>query len=278
MLYVVATPIGNKLDMTERAIQVLSSVDLVVAEDTRHSLPIFNHFGIKTRLLSMHDHNERERIESLLQRLSAGESIALISDAGTPLISDPGYRLVTEARAAGITVSPIPGCCAIIAALSVAGLPTDKFVFEGFLPAKSVARKQALVAVLEETRTIIFYESKHRIVDSLTAMIDVFGGQRDAVIARELTKRFETIKNGTLSVLLDGLLSSPDHVRGEFVILVKGADNKNKPQLLDENAMHIAKTLRASLSTKQAAELTAKITGLRKKAVYDWLLANKNNE
>jgi 16S rRNA (cytidine1402-2'-O)-methyltransferase len=222
ILYVVATPIGNLSDMTMRAIEVLKTVNCIVAEDTRHSQPLMQQYGIKTQTIALHEHNERERTLKLLERLQQGESIALISDAGTPLISDPGYYLVREARAAGIKVVPLPGACAAIAALCVAGLPTDRFIFEGFLPAKAGARLQRLERLANESRTMIFYEAPHRILDLLEALLEVFGGERQVVLAREITKLFETIKSDALNQLIPWVKADSNQQRGEFVVIVAG--------------------------------------------------------
>ena len=200
-LYVVATPIGNLDDISARALKILSSVALIAAEDTRHSVRLLQHFGINTPLAACHEHNERDEGNRFITRLQAGDSVALISDAGTPLISDPGYHLVRQARAAGIAVVPVPGACALIAALSAAGLPSDRFIFEGFLPAKAVGRKARLSQLKEEPRTLIFYEAPHRILECLQDMESVFGAERPALLARELTKTFETLKGLPLAEL-----------------------------------------------------------------------------
>src|SRR5690242_12028000 len=223
-LFVVATPIGNLADLSARAREILSGVDLIAAEDTRHSAALLAQFGIATRTLALHEHNEREKSAELVHRLREGAQIALISDAGTPLVSDPGYRLVRAAREAGIAVSPVPGACAAIAALSVAGLPSDRFVFEGFLPAKAAARRAHLQTLMTEMRTLIFYESSHRIVEALEDLVVVFGGERRAVLARELTKLFETVLDGALAELAARVNTDSNQQRGEFVLLVAGAD------------------------------------------------------
>jgi 16S rRNA (cytidine1402-2'-O)-methyltransferase len=232
-LYVVATPIGNLKDITLRALEILKSVDCIVAEDTRHSQALLLHFAINTPLTALHEHNERERTDKLLERLQKGESIALISDAGTPLISDPGYHLVREARLKGLSVTPVPGPCAAIAALSVAGVATDRFLFEGFLPAKSLARTQRLTELLRETRTIVFYEAPHRILDSLQTMREVWGNEKPAVIARELTKVYETITTGTLLELCEFVKRDPNQQRGEMVVIVEGTKELTDTALLE---------------------------------------------
>jgi len=200
-LWIVATPIGNLDDLSARAQAILRQADLIAAEDTRHSAALLQHYAIATRRVALHEHNEREASADLVQRMRDGAQIALISDAGTPLVSDPGFRLVRAAREAGIVVSPVPGACAAIAALSAAGLPSDRFVFEGFLPAKSAGRRARLQALRGETRTLIFYESSHRIVEALDDLAGVFGADRHAVVARELTKLFETVLDDSLSGL-----------------------------------------------------------------------------
>lgn len=270
ILYVVATPIGNLGDMTPRAVEVLQQVDRVAAEDTRHSAGLMRHFAIVTPMLSLHEHNERQKVAALLQRLQGGENIALISDAGTPLISDPGYVLVHEAQLAGIRVIPIPGASALIAALSASGLPTDRFSFEGFLPAKGGARRKFLEALRQERRTLAFYESPHRILDSLTDMAGVFGETRQAVVARELTKTFETIRHDSLGGLLEWVRGDSNQQKGEFVILVHGSEETGEG--IDPEACRIAELLAAELPLKQAAALAAKISGEKKNTLYKYLL------
>lgn len=270
ILYVVATPIGNLGDMTPRAVEVLQQVDRVAAEDTRHSAGLMRHFAIVTPMLSLHEHNERQKVAALLQRLQGGENIALISDAGTPLISDPGYVLVHEAQLAGIRVVPIPGASALIAALSASGLPTDRFSFEGFLPAKGGARRKFLEALRQERRTLAFYESPHRILDSLTDMAGVFGETRQAVVARELTKTFETIRHDSLGGLLEWVRGDSNQQKGEFVILVHGSEETGED--IDPEACRIAELLAAELPLKQAAALAAKISGEKKNTLYKYLL------
>jgi 16S rRNA (cytidine1402-2'-O)-methyltransferase len=273
ILYVVATPIGNLQDMSFRAVEVLKSVTCIVAEDTRHSQPLLQHYAINTTAMALHEHNERERTEKLLQRLQQGESIALISDAGTPLISDPGYYLVREARLAGIRVVPLPGPCAAIAALSVAGLPTDRFVFEGFLPAKSGGRLQRLETLRNEARTMVFYEAPHRIEDLLQDMKKVLGDDRQIVIARELTKLFETVKSGTVAELSAWVAADANQRRGEIVVIVDGA--KGLSSEAQEDYYRILVILLETLPLKQAVELTMKITGQKKNAVYEAALKIK---
>lgn len=266
-LYIVATPIGNLADITGRAIEVLKSVDLIAAEDTRHSGRLLQHFGIGTRMMSYHDFSEDSRVESLIQKLLSGLSVALISDAGTPLISDPGYRLVVRARAAGITVVPVPGVCALTTALSVAGLPSDRFVFEGFVPAKRAARVKQFEEWLAESRTLIFYESPHRILECVEDLLTVFGPDRHVVLCRELTKTFETIHGDTLANLLPWMQSDSNQQRGEFVVLIKGAEVVQSEEVSAE-ALRVLEILLEELSVKQAASLAARITGVKKNLLY----------
>ncbi len=265
-LYVVATPIGNLEDITARAVRVLKEVDLIAAEDTRHSATLLRHVGIHTETISLHEHNERDRVPSCVELLRSGKSIALISDAGTPLISDPGYRLVGAAVAAGAGVVPVPGACAAIAALSVAGLPTDRFVFEGFLPARTAGRRASLEGLVPETRTLVFYESAHRVVETIDDMVAIFGADRPAVIARELTKTYETIYRGTLAELRAALVRSDEDRLGEFVIIVRGA-------VIDADAVppqaeRVLRLLLAQLPLKQAVSLAADIAGVSKNLLY----------
>jgi 16S rRNA (cytidine1402-2'-O)-methyltransferase len=266
-LWVVATPIGNLEDLSPRAQRVLREADLIAAEDTRHSAALLRQFGIGTRTFALHEHNERDAGDELVRRLLAGETIALISDAGTPLISDPGFRLVRAARAAGVPVSPVPGACAAIAALSVAGLPSDRFVFEGFLPAKSAARRARLAELAHDTRTLIFYESSHRVAESLADMVQVFGAQRLAVLARELSKLFETVLDGTLAALAQRVADDADQQRGEFVLLVGGVDAADDAAKLGEGR-RVYELLRKELPPSRAAKLASEITGAPRKALY----------
>ncbi|MGS1128144.1 16S rRNA (cytidine(1402)-2'-O)-methyltransferase [Rhodanobacter sp. UC4437_H4] len=265
-LWVVATPIGHRDDLSARAIETLRAVALIAAEDTRHSRPLLLHHGIATPLVALHDHNEREVVDALVARLQGGESVALISDAGTPLISDPGFRLVRAARAAGIRCAPIPGACAAIAALSVAGLPSDRFVFEGFLPAKAAARRSRLQELAGESRTIIFYESSHRVAESLADMRDVFGAEREAVLARELTKMFETVLGEPLAALAARVAADPDQQRGEHVILVAGRGEEADAKLAE--GKRIFAILREELPPAKAAKLAAAISGAPRKLLY----------
>jgi len=276
-LYVVATPIGNLGDISARAIAVLSEVDAIACEDTRHSAKLLLHLGITTRTLAYHEHNERQLCHKLVDRLQAGESLALVSDAGTPLVSDPGYHLVHSAQAAGCTVVPVPGPSALIAALSASGLPSDRFSFEGFLPSKPSARRQRLQSLAADTQTLIFYESTHRISESIADMAEVFGADRYVVVARELTKKFETIHGDTLANLREWMDADANQLRGEFVVMVKGAEEVKHVGVSAE-ADRILKYLLVELPVKQAAGLAAKITGLKKNALYQHALGLSSSE
>ncbi|MBU6247263.1 MAG: 16S rRNA (cytidine(1402)-2'-O)-methyltransferase [Xanthomonadaceae bacterium] len=265
-LWVVATPIGHRDDISARAIRTLRDVAVIAAEDTRHSRPLLQHHGIDTPLVALHEHNEREVVDGLVRRMSEGESVALISDAGTPLISDPGFRLVRAARAAGVRCVPVPGACAAIAALSVAGLPSDRFVFEGFLPPKAAARRARLQELAGEGRTLIFYESSHRVAESLADMRDAFGAQREAVLARELTKLFETVLGEPLGGLAERVAADPDQQRGECVVLVAGRGEEVDARLAE--GQRVFAILREELPPARAAKLAAAISGAPRKVLY----------
>jgi len=265
---VVATPIGNLDDLSARALKVLGEVALIAAEDTRHSARLMQHFGIGTPLAACHEHNERDEGNRFIERLLAGDDVALISDAGTPLISDPGYHLVRQARAAGVRVVPVPGACALIAALSAAGLPSDRFVFEGFLPAKTVGRRARLELVREEPRTLIFYEAPHRILECLQDMREVFGGERQALLARELTKTFETLRGMPLEQLCDWVAADANQQRGECVVLVAGWQAPEDEAAVSVEALRVLDLLLAEMPLKRAAALAAQITGVRKNLLY----------
>ncbi|MCF9016508.1 MULTISPECIES: 16S rRNA (cytidine(1402)-2'-O)-methyltransferase [Pseudomonas syringae group] len=267
-LYVVATPIGNLDDMSVRALKVLREVTLIAAEDTRHSSRLMQHFGISTPLAACHEHNERDEGSRFITRLLAGDDVALISDAGTPLISDPGYHLVRQARAAGIPVVPVPGACALIAALSAAGLPSDRFIFEGFLPAKAVGRKARLEQVKKEPRTLIFYEAPHRILECLQDMEQVFGADRPALLAREITKTFETLKGLPLGELRAFVEADSNQQRGECVVLVAGWTPPEDEDVIGAEARRILDLLLEEMPLKRAAALAAEITGVRKNLLY----------
>ncbi|MBL4583303.1 MAG: 16S rRNA (cytidine(1402)-2'-O)-methyltransferase [Pseudomonadales bacterium] len=271
-LYIVATPIGHLEDITVRAISVLKQVDIIAAEDTRHSARLLQKYQINTPLTPYHDHTNPAQRAKIIDRLQQGQRIALISDAGTPLISDPGFRLVSEVRALGINVIPIPGACAAIAAMCTSGLPSDRFLFEGFLPSKQGARQQALAGRANEIATLVYYESPRRLADTLRDMSVAFGPERQAVIARELTKLHEQIKCGALSDLIAAVDADDNLRRGECVLLVKGCPVRTDPGLSQE-AIDIMQTLIAELPLKQAAKLAAQITGEKKNALYAWALS-----
>lgn len=266
VLYVIATPIGNLADISARALETLKQVAAVCAEDTRHTRPLLAHYGIDKPLIALHDHNEEAIADKVVARLLAGESLALVSDAGTPLVSDPGFKLVRAARAAGVRVSPVPGACAAIAALSVAGLPSDRFAFEGFLPAKSSGRRERLSRLAGASATLVFYESSHRIEESLADMAAVFGGDRPAVLARELTKLFETVLDGDLDSLLAKVKADPNQRRGEFVVMVQGAVDDEAAQIAEGRRLYAR--LNEHLPPSTAAKLAAELSGAPRKALY----------
>ena len=272
-LYVVATPIGNFGDMSQRAVDVLRQVDLIAAEDTRHSRRLLQHFGIETPLMAYHDHSDERALRRVIGCFEAGESVALVSDAGTPLVSDPGYRLVRSVQDEGHKVFPIPGACAAVAALSATGLPTDRFLFEGFLPAKRGARENRLRALRTESATLIFYEAPHRIVDTLEALVEVFGPVREAALAREVTKLYETIRRLPLSALAQFVREDNNQQKGEIVLLVAGASARESQ--LDTDVASLLVRLAQELPAKRAAAVVAEHTGLRKKQLYDYLLSLK---
>jgi len=274
ILFVVATPIGNLEDFSARAQTVLREVDLIAAEDTRHTGRLLQQFGIATAMTPFHEHNERERVDELVGMLKSGKRLALVSDAGTPLVSDPGYRLVRAAHEAGAMVVPVPGACAAIAALSASGLPSDRFSFEGFPPAKAVARRAWLERLAREPRTLIFYESPHRIAESLADMVAVFGAEREAVYARELTKQFETVRHSNLGALAQWVSADNKQQLGEIVVLVHGAAAAGDVAASDE-AQRILQLLLDELPLSQAAALTAGITGRKKNELYDLALRLK---
>ena len=272
-LFIVPTPIGNLGDITQRALDVLNSVDIIAAEDTRHTGKLLSHFNIQTRTFALHDHNEQQKAQVLVDKLLAGESIALVSDAGTPLISDPGYHLVTQCRQAGVKVVPLPGACAVITALSASGLPSDRFSFEGFLPAKSKGRKDKFMEIAKAERTCIFYESPHRITESLADMLEVLGPEREVVLARELTKTYETIQGLPLGELVSWIEEDENRKRGEVVLLIHGYREVVNDTLPDE-ATRTLTILVKQLPLKKAAAATAEIYNLKKNALYKWGLEN----
>ena len=264
-LFVVATPIGNLADITYRAVETLREVDMIAVEDSRHSAALLRHYLITKPLVPLHEHNEEQQSEKLVAKMLAGSSIALISDAGTPLVSDPGYRLVSLAHAAGIRVVPMPGPCAAIAALSVAGLPSDHFIFEGFLPPKSVARQARLKMLVAEQRTLLFYEAPHRILKLIDEMILVFGESRFVVVGREITKMFETFYRGQLIEVKQRLLVDANQQKGEFVVLLQGAGAQEQTE---GRAVEVLNLLLQELPLSRAVALACKITGARKKELY----------
>lgn len=268
-LYVVATPIGHLDDFSPRARAVLGSVDQVAAEDTRHSGRLLQQFGLEVPLLAVHDHNEAERVPGLIRRLQAGETLALVSDAGTPLISDPGYRLIAAAHEAGVKVVPVPGPCAAIAALSAAGLASDRFHFEGFLPARQGPRQARLQALAELPHTMIFYEAPHRIVETLADMVEIWGDSRLATLARELTKTFETVRRAPLGELSAWVASDGDQQRGEIVLVVAGAPERALADSRALTAEAILRVLVRELPVKQASAMAAELLGLKKNALYE---------
>jgi len=267
ILWVVATPIGNLGDLSLRAQQALRDVGLIAAEDTRHSRPLLQHFGIATPLTALHEHNEREAVDAIVAKLQAGENVALISDAGTPLISDPGFRLVRTARETGIDVSPVPGACAAIAALSVAGLPSDRFVFEGFLSAKTSARRARLRELADEARTLVIYESSHRIAECCADLRDAFGREREARLLRELTKLHETCIGMTLGEIAARVESDAEQRLGECVLVIAGRGEDIDAELAEGRRVYAL--LRAELPPAQAAKLAAAISGAPRKALYE---------
>lgn len=268
ILYVVATPIGNLGDLSSRARDVMSSVDLIAAEDTRHTGSLLRTLGIATPLVSVHEHNESARVDALLEKLRGGASIALVSDAGTPLISDPGYALVNASIAAAVQVVAVPGPCAVTAALSVAGLPTDRFVFEGFLAPKKAARRQRLASLIAEERTLVFYEAPHRLQEALQDMVELLGRERHGVVCRELTKAFETVYHGSLADLTTLAGTDPNMTRGEIVVLVAGAAVAADGSDAKVNAHAVLKILLEEIPPSQAAKLAARITGAKRNELY----------
>ncbi len=274
-LYVIATPIGNFSDLTERAATLLAAVDGVYAEDTRTSQALFREIGCQPNVQSLHEHNEQERAKQVVARLQAGESLALISDAGTPLISDPGYRVVAACHAAGLAVVPVPGACALVAALSVSGLPTDHFCFEGFLAARTGPRQKRLLEIAEWPHTLVFYESPHRIEVTLEDMVACLGADRPATLARELTKRFETVRRATLGELAAWVAADADQRRGEVVLVVQGAPARPAEGALTIEVHDLLAALAKELPPKRAAAVAAQLSGHDKKKLYASLVSEK---
>ena len=274
ILYIVATPIGNLQDITQRALDTFAQVDLIAAEDTRHSGLLLSHYGIKKPFFALHDHNEQEKAYILVEKLKQGSHIALISDAGTPLISDPGFHLVRQCREAGIRVVPLPGACAAITALCASGIASDRFCFEGFLPAKSKARKDKLENIAEEDRTLIFYESTHRILDTLEDMQSVLGEERYIVLAREITKTWETITGNTIKNLREWLLEEPNRTKGEMVLIVEGKPKSDNNEEISPQAVKALELITEELPLKKAAAIVAELYGYKKNALYQFGLAH----
>ena len=274
ILYIVATPIGNLQDITQRALDTFAQVDLIAAEDTRHSGLLLSHYGIKKPFFALHDHNEQEKAHILVDKLKQGSNIALISDAGTPLISDPGFHLVRQCREAGIRVVPLPGACAAITALCASGIASDRFCFEGFLPAKSKARKDKLENIAEEDRTLIFYESTHRILDTLEDMQSVLGEERYIVLAREITKTWETITGNTIKNLREWLLEDPNRTKGEMVLIVEGKPKSDNNDEISPQAVKALELIAEELPLKKTAAIVAELYGYKKNALYQFGLAH----
>ena len=274
-LYVVATPIGNLGDITLRALQILKGVDAIAAEDTRHTSGLLSHFGISKKLIAVHEHNENQSAEKLLVQLNAGENIALVTDAGTPGISDPGAVVVDFVRKAGVKVVPIPGVSAVIAALSASGILQNGFLFHGFLPASGGARRKALETLKAQTVTLVFYEAPHRILESVDDMANALGAERRITFAREITKTFETIYSCELAQAKAWLEADTNQQRGEFVLLVEAAETK-APEEFSEETIRVLKLLMADLPLKQAVKLAAEITNEKKNDLYEFALALKN--
>lgn len=272
-LYIVATPIGNLGDISQRAIDILTQVDVIACEDTRHTGKLLSAFSIKNKTMSLHDHNERQRQDQVANMLQEGKTIALVSDAGTPLISDPGFHLVRHCRSLGLNVSPIPGACAAISALSVAGLPTDRFTFEGFLPSKSGARQATLQALVDEPRTMVFYDAPRRAIDTVRDIVATLGGERYIVIARELTKTFETIHSDTAENFLEWLEQDANQLKGEMVLIIEGY--KAKENEISAEVINTLKLLLAEMKPKKACAIAAEIYGVKKNALYEVALSLK---
>ncbi len=270
ILYIVATPIGNLQDITQRALETLAQVDLIAAEDTRHSGLLLSHYGIKKPFFALHDHNEQQKADLLVDKLKQGRHIALISDAGTPLISDPGFHLVRKCRQAEIKVVPLPGACAAITALCASGIASDRFCFEGFLPAKSKARRDKLQNLAKEDRTLIFYESTHRILDTLADAETVFGAERYIVLAREITKTWETIRGDTVANLRQWLSEDPNRTKGEMVLIIEGYTTTDDEETFSSQAVKALELISKELPLKKAAAIVAELYGYKKNALYQF--------
>lgn len=275
ILYIVATPIGNLNDISLRALDILKTVDFIACEDTRHTQLLLTHYGITTPVFSYHEHNEQKSTDKIIKLLQENKSIALVSDAGTPLISDPGYLLVKKIHACAIKICPIPGACAAITALSASGLPSDRFIFEGFLPAKSIARQNRLGELKTETRTLIFYEAPHRIEEMVEDLNLIFGNDRDVTLCRELTKTFETLYKSTLKKLSEWLSLSPDNKKGEFVVVVAGLPEDQKEELNHLKAQDLVKKLIIDLPLKKSVQISAELFQVSKNTLYQWALTLK---
>ncbi|SUT94021.1 uroporphyrin-III C/tetrapyrrole methyltransferase [[Actinobacillus] rossii] len=274
ILYIIATPIGNLQDITQRALETFAQVDLIAAEDTRHSGLLLNHYGIKRPFFALHDHNEQQKADLLVEKLQQGTNIALISDAGTPLISDPGFHLVRKCRQAGLKVVPLPGACAAITALCASGIASDRFCFEGFLPAKTKARKDKLQTIAEEDRTLIFYESTHRILDTLEDIEAVLGADRYIVLAREITKTWETISGDTVSNLRQWLAEDPNRTKGEMVLIIEGKPKTEDNDKINPQAIKALQLIAKELPLKKAATIVAELYGYKKNALYQFGIDN----
>lgn len=273
-LYVVATPIGNLADITLRAQQVLEMVDIIAAEDTRHTKKLLNHLGIQKPLMATHDHNEAYAAQQIIEKLQAGQNVAIVSDAGTPLIADPGYHVADQVAKAGFTIVPIPGACAVITALSAAALPTDRFIFDGFLPAKTTARKSYFERIKHEERTLVVYESPHRIMATLDDMIAVLGEEKEIVVARELTKTFETFNRGSVAHVRALMQADTNQQRGEFVLMIRGVLSNKKLEVSQE-ALDLTVLIAKELPLKKAAAIVSEHTGFKKNQLYQLALDSK---
>jgi 16S rRNA (cytidine1402-2'-O)-methyltransferase len=273
VFYIVPTPIGNLEDISSRALKILRQVDFIAAEDTRHSQHLLQHYGISTPCISVHEHNERKMTASIVEKLKAGQQGALISDAGTPVISDPGDKLIQQLHEEKIRVVPLPGPSALITALSASGFAGDRFLFEGFLPAKTQQRQEILKTLVKETRTLLFYEAPHRIVDMIQDATAIFGESRQAMIARELTKTFESLYRGSLKVLQQNLNKDSHHVRGEFVVVIEGYSVKT--EIIDPQCEKWLVALQAYLPTKQVAKVVSEVMGVNKNQLYEWMVKNR---